>query len=172
MLYEFNLVSFAGHETTTNLLGNALVQLLSRSGLWEELRADRGLIPGAVEETLRYDTSVPMWRRVTTRQTVLGVVPLPERARLVLGFAAAGRQPDRFPDPERFDVRRPEARRQLSFGKGIHLCAGAPLARLEGRIVLNALADQLPGLRLARQQISYPPNISFRGPRELHVEWN
>ena len=165
-------LSFAGHETTTNLLGNALVQMLSRPALWEEICADRGLIPGAVEETLRYDTSVPMWRRVTTRQTMLAGVPLPEGARLVLAFAAAGRQPDRFPDPERFDVRRPEAHRQLSFGKGIHLCAGAPLARLEGRIVLNALADQLPGLRLAPQRISYPANISFRGPQELYVEWN
>jgi len=165
-------LSFAGHETTTNMLGNALFQLLSRPGLWDRLRADRGLIPGAVEETLRFDTSVPMWRRVSTRKTVLGGVTLPEGARLVLSFGAAGHQPDRFPDPDRFDIERAGARRQLSFGKGIHLCAGASLARLEGRIVLDALADRLPGLRLAPgYEPRYPANISFRGPRELWVEW-
>jgi cytochrome P450 len=166
-------LSFAGHETTTNLLGNALDQLLSRPGLWDEVRADRALIPGAVEETLRFDSSVPMWRRVTTRETVLGGVRLPAGARLVLAFGAAGHQPDRFPEPERFDIRRPDARRQLSFGKGIHLCAGASLARLEGRIVLDALADRMPGLRLAPgRDRRYPANISFRGPRELWVEWD
>jgi len=80
--------------------------------------------------------------------------------------------PDRFPDPDRFDIERAGARRQLSFGKGIHLCAGASLARLEGRIVLDALADRLPGLRLAPgYEPRYPANISFRGPRELWVEW-
>ena len=166
-------LSFAGHETTTNLLGNALYQLLSRPGLWDEVAADRTLIPGAVEETLRYDSSVPMWRRVSTRATVLGGVRLPAGARLVLAFGAAGHQPDRFPEPERFDIRRADARRQLSFGKGIHLCAGAPLARLEGRIVLDALADRMPGLRLAPgHDRRYPANISFRGPRELWVEWD
>jgi hypothetical protein len=166
-------LSFAGHETTTNLLGNALYQLLSRPGLWDEVRADRTLIPGAVEETLRYDSSVPMWRRVSTGETVLGGVRLPAGARLVLAFGAAGHQPDRFPEPERFDIRRPDARRQLSFGKGIHLCAGAPLARLEGRIVLDALADRMPRLRLAPgHDPRYPANISFRGPRELWVEWD
>jgi len=91
----------------------------------------------------------------------------------VLAFGAAGHQPDRFPEPERFDIRRADARRQLSFGKGIHLCAGAPLARLEGRIVLDALADRMPGLRLAPgHDRRYPANISFRGPRELWVEWD
>jgi cytochrome P450 len=166
-------LSFAGHETTTNMLGNALFQLLSRPGLWDRVCADRALIPGAVEETLRFDTSVPMWRRVSTRETVLGGVTLPEGARLVLSFGAAGHQPDRFPEPDRFDVERADARRQLSFGKGIHLCAGASLARLEGRIVLNALADRVPGLRLSPgRQPRYPANISFRGPRELWVEWD
>ncbi|HEX4251203.1 MAG TPA: cytochrome P450 [Pseudonocardia sp.] len=166
-------LSFAGHETTTNLLGNALYQLLSRPGLWDEVRADRRLIPGAVEETLRYDSSVPMWRRVTTRATALGGVRLPAGARVVLAFGAAGHQADRFPEPDLFDVRRPDARRQLSFGKGIHLCAGAPLARLEGRIVLDALGDRMPALRLAvGHERRYPANISFRGPRELWVEWS
>ncbi|WP_037078526.1 cytochrome P450 [Pseudonocardia spinosispora] len=165
-------LSFAGHETTTSMLGNALLQLLSRPGLWARVGAERALIPGAIEETLRYDTSVPMWRRVSTRESVLGGVVLPEGARLVLCFGAAGREPGRFPDPDRFDVERAEARRQLSFGKGIHLCAGASLARLEGRTVLNELADRMPDLRLSPDRVPrYPANISFRGPRELWVDW-
>jgi cytochrome P450 len=165
-------LSFAGHETTTNMLGNALFRLLTHRGLWNRVRSDRTLIPGAVEETLRFDTSVPMWRRVSTRATTLGGVALPEGARLVLWFGAAGREPAHFPDPDRFEIERADARRQLSFGKGIHLCVGASLARLEGRIVLDALADRLPGLRLADGPgLRYPANISFRGPRELWVEW-
>jgi cytochrome P450 len=162
-------LSFAGHETTTNLLGNALRALLSRPELWAEVCADRALIPGAVEETLRYDTSVPSWRRVTTRPAALGDVPLPAGARLVLSFAAANHEPDRFPEPDRFDVRRPEARKQLSFGKGIHFCLGAGLARIEGQIVLDLIADRLPGLRMADQAMVFPANISFRGPKELWV---
>jgi cytochrome P450 len=165
-------LSFAGHETTTNMLGNALFQLLTHRGLWDRVRSDRTLIPGAVEETLRFDTSVPMWRRVSTRDTMLGGFALPKGARLVLWFGAAGREPARFADPNRFEIERADARRQLSFGKGIHLCAGASLARLEGRIVLDALADRVPGLRLAAGTgLRYPANISFRGPRELWVEW-
>lgn len=107
-------LSFAGHETTTNLLTNMTRHLLGKPGVWDEVRADRTLIPGAVEETLRYDSSVPMWRRVTTRNTEVGGVELPAGSRIVLAFAAADRQPDLFDDPNRFDIRRSEARRQLS----------------------------------------------------------
>lgn len=166
-------LSFAGHETTTNLLGNMLRHLLTEPGAWDEIRADRSLIPGAVEETLRFDTSVPMWRRVTTRAVEIGGVALPAGSRVVLAFAAADREPGVFPDPDRFDVHRPDSRRQLSFGRGIHLCLGAGLARLECDIVINTLADRLPGLRLsAGQDVDYPPNLSFRGPVALHAEWN
>lgn len=166
-------LSFAGHETTTNLLGNMLRRLLTEPGAWDEIRADRSLIPGAVEETLRFDTSVPMWRRVTTRAVEVGGMALPAGSRVVLAFAAADREPGVFPDPDRFDVRRANARRQLSFGRGIHLCLGAGLARLECDIVINTLADRLPGLRLsAGHDVAYPPNLSFRGPVALHAEWN
>jgi len=166
-------LSFAGHETTTNLLGNMARHLLGRPGAWEEIRADRSLIPGAVEETLRFDSSVPMWRRVTTRDVEIDGVALPAGSRLVLAFAAADREPGVFPDPDRFDVRRANARRQLSFGRGIHLCLGAGLARLECEIVINMLADRLPGLRLAPDQaVAFTPNLSFRGPVTLPAAWD
>ena len=166
-------LSFAGHETTTNLLGNMARHLLGRPGAWEEIRADRSLIPGAVEETLRFDSSVPMWRRVTTRDVEIDGVALPAGSRLVLAFAAADREPGVFPDPDRFEVRRANARRQLSFGRGIHLCLGAGLARLECEIVINMLADRLPGLRLAPDQaVAFTPNLSFRGPVTLPAAWD
>jgi len=166
-------LSFAGHETTTNLLGNAVYHLLSRPAVWDEIRADRSLVPGAVEETLRFDSSVPAWRRVTTRDTVLGGLRLPAGSRLVLSFAAADRQPEVFEQPDHFDIRRPNARRQLSFGRGIHLCLGAGLARTECEIVLNLLADRLAGLRLVRdQEIRFPANLSFRGPVTLWAQWD
>ncbi|HEY2834675.1 MAG TPA: cytochrome P450 [Sporichthyaceae bacterium] len=163
-------LSFAGHETTTNLLGNMTRQLLIRPEVWEEVVADRSLIAGATEETLRFDTSVPMWRRVTTRQTELAGVTLPAGARLVLAFGAASREPEHFPQPDDFDIRRANARRQLSFGKGIHFCLGAPLARLEARIVINMLAERMPDVVLVEdREPQYSPNISFRGPETLWV---
>ncbi len=166
-------LSFAGHETTTNLLGNMARHLLARPGAWAEICADRSLIPGAVEETLRFDSSVPMWRRVTTRDVEIDGVALPAGSRLVLAFAAADREPAVFPDPDRFDVRRSNARRQLSFGRGIHLCLGAGLARLECEVVINMLADRLPGLRLVPDQpVSFVPNLSFRGPVSLPAAWD
>ena len=166
-------LSFAGHETTTNLLGNMLRHLLTEPGAWEEIQADRGLIPGAIEETLRYDSSVPMWRRLVTRDTELGGVPVAAGSRLVLAFASADREPGVFPEPDRFDVRRANSRRQLSFGRGIHLCLGAGLARLECEIVLNILADRLTGPRLAEgPPVNFSPNLSFRGPVALPVEWD
>jgi cytochrome P450 len=165
-------VSFAGHETTTSLLGNVMHQLLRRPKLWEEVCADRSLIDGAVEETLRYDTPVPAWRRITTRATTISGVRVPAGARLILSFGAGNRDPERFSDPECFDMRRADARRQISFGKGIHYCLGAALARLEARIVLDMLADRLAGLRLAQEEsLRFSPNISFRGPLEMWVEW-
>lgn len=166
-------LSFAGHETTTNLLSNALRQLLARPGLWEEVCATPALIDGAVEETLRFDTSVIAWRRVATRATAIGGVSVPAGAKLMLAFGAANHDPRHFPDPEEYDIRRDNAHTQLSFGWGIHFCLGASLARIESGIVLRLLAERLPGLRLAAdQQLTFPPNISFRGPYHLLAEWD
>jgi hypothetical protein len=132
--------------------------------------ADPGLIPGAVEETLRYDPSVPVWRRVTTRPVTLGGVELPAGARLFLWLAAAGRDGAAFGQPDEFDPRRTDSGRHLAFGLGLHYCLGANLGKLETQLAVAALAQRYPRLRLAPdQQLTFHPNISFRGPQVLLV---
>ena len=118
-------LSFAGHETTNYLIGNMIRRLLEERERWQAVVAEPDLIPGAVDETLRFDTSVPVWRRITTRPVTLGGVELPEGAKLFLWLASTGRDPDVFPEPDRLDPRRENARHSLAFGKGIHHCAGA-----------------------------------------------
>jgi cytochrome P450 len=128
------------------------------------------LIPGAVEESLRYDPSVTVWRRVTTRPVTLGGADLPEGARLFLWLAAAGRDAAAFAEPDRFDVHRPDAERHLAFGKGLHFCLGANLGKLETQIAIAELARRYPHLRLApNQELTFHANISFRGPQALRV---
>src|SRR5262245_23091340 len=166
-------LSFAGHEAVTNLLCNCLTCLLPRRDAWDELRADPSLIPNAVEEVLRFDSSQVSWRRITTFDTRLGGFDVPKGTRILLNFAAANRQPDAFAEPDAFDVHRSNAARHISFGKGIHYCLGANLAKLEAQLVLAALAERTPSLRLvADQELTYFPNITFRGPDTLMVEWD
>jgi cytochrome P450/RimJ/RimL family protein N-acetyltransferase len=162
-------LSFAGHETTTGLIGNSLRRLLEEPSRWAAVVAQPELIPAAVEETLRFDPSVPVWRRVTTRATRLGGVELPEGARLFLWLAAAGRDASAFGDPDRFDLHRAAASEHLAFGKGLHYCLGANLGKLEAQIAITELARRYPRLELAGQQFTFHPNISFRGPQCLMV---
>jgi len=161
-------LSFAGHETTTNLIANTLRRVLETDGVWDALRAEPALIPNLVEEALRHDTSVVSWRRVTREATELGGVPVPAGAKLLLLLASANHDPARFPDPERFDPHRANARAHIAFGMGIHYCLGAALARLQVAVVLESLAARFPHLRLrAGQHYTFAPNISFRGPAAL-----
>jgi cytochrome P450 len=165
-------LSFAGHEAVTALLGNCLLCLLPRRDQWDEIFADPTLIDNAVEEVLRYESSQVSWRRVTTRPVTLGGIDLAEGTPLLLNFAAANRQPDVFGDAETFDIHRPNAGRHISFGKGIHYCLGANLAKLEARIMLDVVSQRIPSLRLSQNQdIRHFPNITFRGPERLLVEW-
>jgi cytochrome P450 len=161
-------LSFAGHETTNYLIGNLLRRLLEEPARWDAIVADPALIPGAIDETLRYDPSVPVWRRLTKRPVTIAGVEIPEGAKLFLWMAAAGRDPDVFPNPDTFDMRRQNARRHLAFGKGIHFCIGSALGKLEAQLALEALAQRFPGMRLVPgQQLAFHPNISFRGPQQL-----
>jgi cytochrome P450 len=163
-------LSFAGHETTNYLIGNTVRRLLEDPARWDAVVARPSLIPAAVEETLRYDPSVPVWRRVTTRPVTLGGVELPEGAKLFLWLAAAGRDPAVFDEPGEFDLERSNARRHLAFGKGIHFCLGSALGKLEAQLALEELMTRWPGLRLVPdQELSFHPNISFRGPQQLWV---
>jgi cytochrome P450 len=166
-------LSFAGHETTTGLIGNTARRLLEDPGRWAEIVRQPGLIPGVVEESLRYDPSVAVWRRVTTRPVTLGGVDLPAGSRLFLWLAATGRDAAAFAEPDRFDLRRPDAGRHLAFGQGLHFCLGANLGKLEAQIAIAELARRYPDLALAPdQEFTFHPNISFRGPQVLKVRTN
>jgi cytochrome P450 len=163
---------FAGHETTTGLLGNTFRRLLADRESWEAVCRDPKLIPGAVEEILRLDSSVIAWRRQATEEVDIGGVPIPSGAKLLLLLGAANRDPSVFADPDRLDIRRPNAREHLSFGIGNHLCLGAPLARLQGKVVLEEVSARFPDLRLVPGvKLEFAPNVSFRGPLSLPVEW-
>ena len=163
-------LTFAGHETTNYLIGNAVRRLLEEPARWDAAVADPALIPGAVNETLRYDPSVPVWRRVTKRPVTLGGVDVPAGAKLFLWLAASGRDASVFPEPKTFDLRRVNASKTLAFGQGIHYCLGAALGKLEAQLALEALTHRFPRLRLVEGQIlSFHPNISFRGPQALWV---
>jgi cytochrome P450 len=164
-------LTFAGHETTNYLIGNLVRRLLEKSARWDAVVADPGLIPYAVEETLRYDPPVPAWRRATKRPVTLGGVDLPEGAKLLLWLAASGRDASVFPEPETFDFYRAETHKSLAFGLGIHYCLGAALGKMEAQLALEALTKRFPRLRLVDgREISFHPNISFRGPQALWVQ--
>jgi len=166
-------ISFAGHDPVTALLCNTLRCLLPRRDQWAALVADPSLVTNAVEETLRYESSQISWRRITTQPTTLGGIDLPAGTRVFMNFASANRQPDLFERHDEFDIHRPNANQHISFGKGIHFCLGSGLAKMEARIALGLLAEKLPSLRLADDQHwEFFPNITFRGPNQLIVEWD
>jgi cytochrome P450 len=163
---------FAGHETTTRLIGNSFRRLLEHRESWEAICRDPGLISNAIEEVLRFDGSVIAWRQKTKEPVEIGEARLPKDAKLLLLLASANRDPAVFPDPDRFDIRRPNAREHLSFGVGVHNCLGAPLARLEARVVLEEVSRRLPSLRLTENaKLNFPASISMRGPVSLPVAW-
>lgn len=161
----------AGHETTTNMLGNGLRRLLEQRDRWDAICGDPSLIPNTVEEVLRYDSSVIHWRRKTTQEVELSGVTLPADANVLVAIGAANRDPSVFENPDHFDIGRANARDHLSFGFGPHICLGASLARLEGRVVLEELTKRQPSLRIVPDQtFEFMPIIGFRGPSELWVE--
>ena len=166
-------LSFAGHEAVTALICNTLLCLFRHRDQWDAVCADPSLIPNAVEEVLRYESSQISWRRITTAATTVGGFDVPAGTPIFLNFASANRQGDIWEDPDSFDIARPNANRHISFGKGVHFCLGARLSRFETRLVIEILAERIPTLRLAPgQQLDYFPNITFRGPTQLHVEWD
>jgi cytochrome P450 len=163
-------LSIAGHETTTALITNIVRVLLEDRRRWAAVVADPSMIPGVIDETLRFEPAVAAWRRVTTRPVQLGGVDLPEGARLFLWLAAGGRDAAMFADPGTFDPRRSNAADHLAFGRGRHYCLGASLAKIEAGIAVDQLSKRFPRLRpVADQSLSFHPNISFRAPQQLRV---
>jgi cytochrome P450 len=162
------LLLLAGHETTTNLIGNGTLALLRNPGELERLRAEPALLENAVEELLRFDSPVQATARVTSEDVELGGQVVGKGAIVLCGIGAANRDPAAHPDPDRLDVGRGEIR-HLSFGLGTHFCLGASLARLEGRLVFAGLLERCPGMRLATETLEYRPNLVLRGVRALPI---
>ncbi|MFD2499830.1 cytochrome P450 [Rhizorhabdus histidinilytica] len=167
----FNLL-FAGHETTSSASANILSAVLSRPEIWAGVVDGSINISKLVEEGLRFDPPVQAWRRLVKEDAVLDGVEIPAGSRLLLHFAAANRDPERFEEPELFNPERGNAGQHTSFGIGAHFCLGATLARIEIETMIRQLAERLPGIKLVPgQQPDYLPNTSFRGLRRLQVSW-
>lgn len=163
----------AGHETTTNMSGNAILCLLQHRENWDAIIADPSLIPNAVEECLRFRSSVVAWRRLTKTDVEISSVKISAGERILCFLPSGNRDETHIENGEQFDIYRKDARAHISFGFGRHFCLGAPLARLELQVILEELSRRLPGLRLVADQDFMPVEaVQFRGPKELWVEWD
>lgn len=161
----------AGHETTVNLITNAVHALLLHPGHLAAVRADPSLVDGVVEETLRHEGPVENATfRFAVEPLVIGGTPIAAGEAVMIGLVAADRDPDRFPVPDRFDIHR-DTRGHLAFGHGVHFCLGAPLARLEARTAIRSLLERAPGLALAGPAGEWLPGMLMRGVRSLPVRW-
>lgn len=166
------VLMFGGIETTEAMITNALLHLLRHPDQLALVRADIGLLDGAIEESLRLEPGAAVVDRYATRDTVLGQATIRKGDLVTVSLTGAGRDPAVFPDPDRFDVRRENARLQLAFAHGPHYCLAAHLARLETRIALQRLLERLPALRLDPNHPTAPYGLVFRKPLALHVLWD
>jgi cytochrome P450 len=166
------VLMFGGIETTEGMIANAMLHLLSYRDELGAVLADRGLVPAAIEESLRLEPAAAVVDRYATADVQLGGVRIRAGEQVTVSIAAANRDPAVFPDPDRFDVRRPNASRHLAFAHGPHFCIGAHLARLEARIAVETLLAGLPRLRLDSRYPSAPRGLVFRKPPELRVCWD
>ncbi|MCU1350282.1 MAG: bioI [Acidobacteria bacterium] len=159
----------AGHTTTANLLGNGLLTLLRHPEQLNLLKSNPELMPSAIEEMLRFESPVQRATfRLATKSVEIGGVTIPEGQQVSGVLGAANRDPEVFPDPDRFDVTR-QPNRHLAFGHGIHFCFGAPLGRAEARIGFSRLLEQLPNLKLATETPNWGATTFFRGLDSLPV---
>lgn len=167
------LLLVAGHETTVNLIGNGTLALMQHPDQLQKLKADPSLIKPAVEELLRYDGPVETSTRRFAREDVaIGGTVIPKGEIVMVVIAAADHDPGRFPDPDFLDITRTD-NKHLAFGKGIHYCLGAPLARMEGQIAISTLLRRLPNLRLkgSPESLTWRPGLVLRGLKGLPVEF-
>lgn len=162
----------AGNETTKNLIGNAMLMLLQHPDAMAEVRADRSLIPNMLEEVLRFEGPVQCLYRLVTADTEVAGTAIPAGSMVMLGWGSAGRDPDVFPAPDRFDIHRTNARDHLNFGFGPHFCIGAALARAEARIAFEAIFDRVDDIALAPDaDLSHVPTFATRGLRRLDLQF-
>lgn len=170
----------AGQETVTKLLSSAVRVLGDGPDLQQSLRKDRSLIGGFVEESLRFESPTKVDFRLARRSTTVGGVDIPAGTVVMICIGAANRDPRKFDEPHEFRPDRRNAREHLAFGRGVHTCAGAPLARVEGRITLERMLDRFDDITVddtehgpsAERSYSYEPTFLLRGLRELHITYS
>jgi cytochrome P450 len=167
----------AGQDTSAKLLGNSVRHLCDNPDLQSQLRADPSLIPGFIEEMLRVEGSTKATFRVAKRNTRIGDVDVPVGTTVIVGLAAANRDPRRWEEPTDFRIGRPKIKEHLAFGRGSHVCIGAPLARVEVRVLLEQLLAQTSDLRISAEHhgpdgrdLQYEPTYIIRGLERLNVE--
>ncbi len=162
----------AGHETTTNLIGNGVLALHRNPEQLERLRAEPGLIPNAIEEILRYDSPVQLTARIALADLEFEGQPIARGEQVIALLGAANHDPAAYEgDPDELDVARPGVK-PLSFGGGIHFCLGAQLARIEGEVAFGRLLQRLPGMRLVdAENVEWKPTITLRGLKALEATW-
>lgn len=164
------LILVAGHETTTNILGLAVYALLQNPTEWEKLKSDPARMDRAVDELLRYDSSVQALARVCVQDVEIGGKQIKKGDTMMLSLASANRDPEFLADADRMDIdRAPVA--GLTFGHGPHFCLGASLTKLEMKIALRALIERFPNLKLAEQDFAWVPALSHRGLKRLEVKF-
>jgi cytochrome P450 len=166
------VLMFGGIETTEGMIANALLHLLSSPAQLGLVLADRGLVPAAIEESLRLEPAAAVVDRYATAGIRLGGAAIRAGDQVTVSIAGANRDPATFGDPDSFDVRRPNAGRHLAFAHGPHFCLGAHLARLEAQVAVDAVLARLPGLRLDPRYPSAPRGLVFRKPPDLRVRWD
>ena len=162
LIANLMLIFMAGHETTTNLLGNGMLTLLRHPDQLARLRANPELMPTAVEEMLRFESPANVVARVTRTPIHAGGVDIPAGELLYCLTGAANRDPTVFTNPQQFNIGR-TPNPHLSFGGGVHYCIGAPLARLEAAVAFEALLSRFPSLQMAQAEIQWRPLINLRG---------
>lgn len=160
----------AGNHTTTNLVANALVQLIKHPAAMAEVRADHALIPNFLEEALRLEAPVRCTYRVTTQPVEVRGTQVPPGSMVSVAWGAAGHDPNVFPDPDTFDIHRVNAKRHLSFGHGPHFCVGNQLARAQARIGFEHLLDRLDDIRIVGE-LEREPTFPFMGYKAVNLEF-
>ena len=171
VLVNTSLLLLAGHETTINLICNGTLAFLRHPGQWELFKTDPdGLAKTATEECLRYDSPVISIQRLATQDVEMRGKTLRAKDRIRWFISAANRDPEKFAEPDKFDITRwPNP--HVAFGNGVHHCLGATLARVEGQEVFKALAERFPRLQLESEEFEYQPSITFRSLKALPVTW-
>lgn len=161
----------AGHETTTHLLGNGMLALLKQPELIELLQHEPELIPDAIDEMARFDGSVPRSWRITKRHMDVGGVTIPQGALVLPMLSSANRDESVFENPDQFDLRR-DTKKHLAFGRGVHVCLGAPLARIEGQEIIKEILMRFPNIALtdSKVELSWRKDVALRGLISLPVK--